>query len=431
MSNLTPQQILAAARALVCKRAPYFQAGILGLVPREMPGYGSFATTKSWVMLWDPAIATKFGVEGTAAVLVHELSHLIRDHFARFSAPGINPNLGNIAGDLAINPSLIEMGFNPPEGSGVWPQMFKLPNGLTAEQYYAELLKMEAEYVYLDSATDEQLRSKAIKVEGCGSCSGRKRADEPEENEGKGKDKETQQSKGKDGAQEEAQGGNEGRTENEIQRIKTAVAKAIQEKGRGSAPSDLERWAAEQLAPPKVRWEEKLARACRSAIAYRPGAGRSTYTKISRRQAGLGFGAGAPVLPSYRATRPRVTFLVDTSGSMSSDDLASALTEAQGILRACGASLDVMVCDADVHGYKEVRSIDQARAMLHGGGGSDFMPAFQQLAEHVPKVEIVVAATDGDISVPKREPPGMQVIWLLIGRHAQLPCSWGTFIKVD
>lgn len=394
-SAMTPYQILAAARAVVCERAPYFRAGVLALVPRETPGFGSFATTKDWIMLWDPAVAVKWGVEGTAAAITHELFHLIRDHFERFSAAGTNEDVANIAGDLAINPSVCEMGFKIPSES-MFPDKFGLADGLTAEQYYAELSKMKIEYRYTLG-------------DGCGSCSGRRIAIEPDEEESN----------------------EEGRSAVDIKRVKIVIAKEIKGKNWGSMPGGLDRWADSMLAPPAIRWEEKLARVCRAATAYRPGSGYSTYSRLSRRQAGIGFGPGRPVLPSYRATRPRVTFLIDTSGSMGNDQLALAMTEAHGVLKACGAVMEVVVCDAAVRGAKTVKSIGEACKMLKGGGGSDFRPAFDKIQNTHPKASIVVAATDGYISVPPTEPPGIKVIWLLVGGGAQKPCSWGTAIQID
>jgi predicted metal-dependent peptidase len=416
-----PYQILAAARLLVYDRAPYFRAGILQLVPRETPGLGTFATTKNWIMLYDPEKAVEYGVEGTAAVIVHELWHLIRDHFDRFSAPLINQDVANIATDLSINPGIRQMGFTLP-ATAIWPIQVKLADNLTAEQYYEKLMKMDIQYTYhLEDGTqcDEkgkplkgkgqgQGEGKEIKISGCGSCSGRPIPHEPED------------------------GDQEGRSANEARRTKIIIAKSIKEhRGRGTMPSELERWAESMLKPPRVRWEEKLARACRAAVAYRPGSGHSTYARVSRRQAGLGFGPGCPVLPSFRATTPRVTLLVDTSGSMSQDDLARVMGEAQGIFKACNASLDVMVCDAAVHGSKKVRSIKEACQMLKGGGGSDFRPAFDLLSTKKPRNDIVVAATDGDITVPRHAPPGINVIWLLVGGYKHKPCNWGTFIEID
>ncbi len=418
--SMTPHQILATARLIAQRRAPYFQAGLMHLVPREAPGIGTFASTRDWILLWDPAAAESWGVEGVAAALVHELWHLIRDHHGRFSSPMIRQDVANIAGDLAINPGVRDMGFSMPPVA-VWPSQFSYYEGLTAEEYYKKLVADGVAYEYVGEggkfdATNivggeaEDGASSAIRVRGCGSCSGRRRRDEPEND-------------------------SEGRSEGEIERAKVTIAKAIQAHSRGSVPGDLRRWAGDILRPPKIDWRKRLARSCRAAVAYRPGSTHSTYARVSRRQAGLGFGAGHPVIASYRATTPRAVFLIDTSGSMNDEALTAAMSEAHGVLRACDAQIDFAVCDAALHGIKQVKSIREATAMLRGGGGSDFRPAFEEILKLSPKRDIIIAATDGDITVPAHAPPGVQVIWLLIKNKYQSithpPCAWGTHIEVD
>lgn len=427
MSLTDPYHVLAAARLIIYEKAPYFKAGILNLVPRARPGLGTFATTKHWIMLWDPAKAVEWGPEKTAAVMVHELWHCIRDHHARFEGPSVEKTIANCAMDLSINPGVKQMGFTLPD-TVVMPDQFKLPDNLTAEQYYEKLMKMDIEYVYHledGSPCDAQgnptegqgnqdgkkgdAHGKKFKVERCGSCAGNPVHNEP-------------------GAEDE-----EGRSENEGRRTKIIIAQAIKDASnqRGNMPGDLSRWAEMTLKPPKVRWEEKLQRACRAAVAYRPGSGFSTYSKVSRRQAGLGFGLGRPVIPSVRGTTPRVTFLIDTSGSMGQNQLEEIMGEAQGIFKVCNAEVDVIVCDAQVHGFKRVKSVREACKMLHGGGGSSFLPAFDEIEKRKPKNDIIIAATDGMIEVPPHEPAGSKVIWLLVGPYKQKPCNWGTFIEID
>jgi hypothetical protein len=345
-----------------------------------------------------------------------------------------------VATDLSINPGVGAMGFRLP-AHGLQPSQFNMADNLTAERYYEELIKRAPKLFYVgegdgdegEGGEGSEADGKSIPVHGCGSCSGRAHKKEPKPGQpskpGSGTPDEGDDEDGKDGQQ--------GRTQGEINRAKAAVAADIQEaqaQGRGRVPADLVKWANGILTPPKVRWQEKLARSCRAAVAYRPGSGHTTYAKISRRQAGIGFGGGCPVLPSYRATKPQVTLLIDTSGSMGQDATACVMSEAQGILAACGSSLDVVVCDAEVHGAKKVRSIQEACAMLRGGGGSDFRPAFDQIDATRPRPHLIVAATDGDITVPAHAPAGIEVIWLIVkGEYygGRRPCAWGTFIEIE
>ena len=105
---------LAAARLMAVEKMKYFRTAILGLVPKETPGLGTFGVTKNGVMLWDPECLDRWSVEETAAVLVHEVSHLLRNHARRCEAMGAEHMPWNAAGDLEINDDLQEIGLPLP-----------------------------------------------------------------------------------------------------------------------------------------------------------------------------------------------------------------------------------------------------------------------------------------------------------------------------
>ena len=107
-----------------------------------------------------------------------------------------------------------------------------------------------------------------------------------------------------------------------------------------------------------------------------------------------------------------------------------ALRETRAILAAAGGPVTFMVCDAAVHDVKQVRTIAEAEALMKGGGGSDFSPAFEQLAAMPRPPSVVIAATDGDISVPT-EPPPFDVIWLLVDSDHVPTNAYGSVVKVD
>ena len=113
---------------------------------------------------------------------------------------------------------------------------------------------------------------------------------------------------------------------------------------RGRAPRGWQRWAEEAFHPPQP-WRELLGAAVRSA-ASGPGAGEDyTYGRPSRRSAGV----PGVVLPSLRRRPPRVSVVIDTSGSVSDAELGSALLEVAAISRAVGGRRDlvsVLPCDA-------------------------------------------------------------------------------------
>lgn len=222
------------------------------------------------------------------------------------------------------------------------------------------------------------------------------------------------------------------RGEAHAERVRKAVAEAIKEasRGYGNVPGALSRWAGDRLAPPTIPWREKLSQAVRQAATYRAGAIVHRYDAPSRRQSALGFGSGCPVIPRLRAPLARVAVVVDTSGSMCDEALSDALGEISGVLQAVQSKITFIAADASVHSFAEVRTLEELKPLLKGGGGTDFCPAFTALEKMQIQPEIVVYVTDGDGRAPTKAPTWCKVIWTLVGRYQRKPAEWGEIVKV-
>jgi predicted metal-dependent peptidase len=218
-----------------------------------------------------------------------------------------------------------------------------------------------------------------------------------------------------------------------MDRLNRQTAEAIREHGaknRGTMPAELSRWADDILKPAKIPWGVKLSRAVRAACGWRAGAVQHRWDGPGRRQAGIGYGPGKPVMPRLRQPTPCVAIAIDTSGSMGERELTTALREANGALKAVGAEVDFVSCDTKVHGLGKIKRIEDAAALCKGGGGTDFRPVFEALEKRRPKPEVVIFATDGYGPAPERQPNGMKTIWLLIG-GTNPPAPWGEAIVVE
>jgi len=392
---------IAISRLIACRRVPYFRSAIMSLRPLEVSGYGTLGVTADAVMLYDPDTIKGWKKEQLAAVLIHESLHLLRDHAGRLN--GRDPEAWNIAADAEINDDLVEMGCDLPEDP-VLPSRLGMPGGLSAEEYYRRLREK-------NKKQEQNPDGKPSKAGGpcrgsCGGCAGN-----PEPKEA------------------EAAGAAEGRTSREMERTRRTVAAAIREvarHGRGSVPAGLARWAGDVMQAPRVPWQQRLARAVRRGIAYRPGAVDMTYGRISRRQAGVGFGPGRPILPALHAPCPRVGVVVDTSGSMGTAEIEACMRELRGVLAAVGADVEYASADAAVQTSGRIRSVGQAK--LAGGGGTDMKPVLKHMEEKRPNLDIVVVATDGHIGDPGPA-PSFRVIWLLINSK-QKPADFGEVVEV-
>jgi predicted metal-dependent peptidase len=416
-------EVLAAGRLIARKKAPYFRAALLGLVPEECPGLGTVGVTADAVLLFDPAFVEAQSPEAVAGLLVHEVMHLVLAHGARINAQGLDKVRANKAADLAINPSIVGMGFDLPEGEyrGMFPKDFGWSDGLTMNEYYDLLTQQEQAEKQQGQGSEKSDGSegqgsgsaKGHAAHGrCGSCAGE--AHEQEKHIAPGT----------------------GRSEQEVARIARTVAESVREhaaKSRGSVPASVARWAEKALEPSKVPWQQKLARLTRMAVAWRAGAVDHRYDAPGRRQAGLGYGVGRPVMPRLRQPVPEALIVVDTSGSMGSKELGEAAREAHAVLRAVGGSCTFATCDARVQGISKARSLDDILGSMTGGGGTDMRPAFEAAAKLRPRPEIVVVLTDGlvDDGVPASEPPWCKTIWVGVGPSKRRPAPWGEYIEVD
>lgn len=397
--------IVAAGRYRALRAAPYYQAKILSMVPRCVPGLGTVACTKNAIFLYDPAFVEDLNVEEMAGLWLHEASHLLLLHNDRICAGGRDPKTGNDAADLAINPGILDMGVKLPEAPnkrGLFPENFQWPRGLTLDEYYERLRQLPQ---------DPKNNGGGGPGHGkCGSCCGNPVEGEPDENDA------------------------DGRSEAEQARTNRETAEAIRDhvkKSRGKVPAWLDRWSDDMLKPAKVPWQKTLARTVRMAVNWTAGAVDHRYDGPSRRQAGLGYGMGKPVLPRLRAPIPNVAVAFDTSGSMGHAELSAGASEVDGILKTVGAKVTFCACDAAVHTLTQIQDVRQVAELLKGGGGTDFRPAFEALEKARPRPDIVIFITDGYGPAPEDPPARMRTIWLLVGSNAPKPAEWGDAIWMD
>ncbi|WP_374772527.1 VWA-like domain-containing protein [Streptomyces sp. NBC_01310] len=368
---------LFAARLHAARVRPYLATALFALHTVESRRVPTMAVDRHWRCYVSPAFVDRTPVEELAGVWVHEVSHLLRDHHGRGdriarksgrTGPGERLRM-NIAADCEINDDVFGDGLTCPEDV-VRPEYLGMPPGLLMEDYLSRfgLGPMTQELVWLD----------------CGSG-----AD--------GLDREWDL--GPDGA--------DGLSEQARDAVRFRVAQGIT--GRpGSAPKAWKRWAEEAFHPPQP-WRALLGAAVRSAASGSGGAHDYSYGRPSRRAAGV---PGA-VLPSLLRRPPRVSVVIDTSGSVSDAELGSALLEVAAICRAVGGRRDlitVVPCDAAariVHPLCSGEGIP-----LLGGGGTDLRTGFAKALRSGPRPDVIVVLTDGQTSWPASRPPCRTVVGL-------------------
>jgi predicted metal-dependent peptidase len=379
----------AAALSLV-RTHPYLGLAVWGMMRIERPGLGTFAVDKRGRLFYDPCIAVAWTVPEVAGALYHEISHLLRAHADRRPAD-VNAERWNLAADLEINDDLAtESGVVLPSGA-VTPEQFHLKAGQLAEAY-VRLLP--------DSIAASNSRVTAGR---CGSCSGGPTTDDPVV----------------------AADAPEGLNEGELVVLRRRVADAIRQRGAwSSTPGHLKRWA-DQLLEPRVDWRREFASLVRRAVGDQAGAIDYSYRRPSRRQAGF----GRVIHPALRQPCVEVAMVIDTSGSMGTDDLSLAMAEVRGVLQATCSSVGVRVLsvDAAVHANQRVARAEQV--VLAGGGGTDMGLGLAAVERLRPRPQVAVVVTDGMTPWPARAPRGVAVV-VALTRPAVTP-TWARSVVLS
>jgi predicted metal-dependent peptidase len=213
--------------------------------------------------------------------------------------------------------------------------------------------------------------------------------------------------------------------------IKRATAAAIREhiRNKGTVPEHWQRWTDSILEPPKVPWQKVLASSLRMAIAYVRGKTDYTYYKQNRRQ------SMRPdvILPGMVQPIPNIAVVLDTSGSISDDDLHNSMSEIAGILRSTAgmAPITVLATDAQVHSITPVMQVHDLKGKILGGGGTDMSVGIERAQKLHPKPHIIIVITDGWTDWPEAPPHGVKVIVCILPGGKDTVPEWASKIIMD
>lgn len=331
-------------------------------------------------------------------VIAHELMHLLMLHHDRRGHR--DPLRWNIATDLIINRTLKNVSDAAGAGAFTMPKNEKGDVGIIADENQAE---MTAEQLYSEIPEPPQwlkdlFSQGAVPVgHGCG----------PEKDGGNGDDADKDEKDG-DGA---------GKTEDQMRREWRECAAQSQMAGRqagtqeGNMLADLL-----DVPPPKVRWSEVLRGALYRAIAE---AGRDdvAWTRRSRRS------TPEIILPGGITYRCKAAVVIDTSGSMSDEDLSRCVAETTAIVNNCRVPVFLVAHD---HAVQEACWIRPgAKSQVHssikkrmkGRGGTNFDEAYERVDEEPGKFNVLVHLTDGEIygEWPDRPATVRRLVVALVG----------------
>jgi predicted metal-dependent peptidase len=377
---------------------PFF-GHLLGGVPRRADGSTPTACVSleggRCVLTVNPVFFLKTlrkGVE-RVAVVKHEALHLLFRHLLRLDLHRHDRLVFNLAADLVVN-QFITSPFRLPEGAivlGTFPDLGLEPDK-TVEWYYDKL--------------------KCLRDEGS-------RTTSPKSKEAFDRIAGTSVWHSDHGRWGHGDAASQAVADTELDRLVVQARDRAGPRGYGPLPNALKELIAAALErrAPKVDWRRALrifsASARRTRIA-------GTYQRMSRRYG---------TLPGIKVQRfQRMAVVLDTSGSISDDDLSEFFAEVHALWRN-GAEVTVLEADAAVQHVW--RYAGRLPGKVGGRGGTSFDPAFQWLqdARRQGVWDGCIYLTDGVAPTPTVRPP-CKLLWVLTrdGKGENLP--WGRVVKL-
>ena len=404
-----------AGRIVAQSRWPYLSTLLFNLKIVESRDIETLAVDDGWRMYYSPEFVMKHSPEALATMVLHEALHCVNQHGARFKALAQSPErhvAWNSAGDVGINHVLDEANmpwgdFEPLRFTQL--SKFDVTPEMATETIYFEIID------YINDHPEEFER-----FGDCGSIIG-----------GQARSYEISRNNSDSPAIKSDQ--------QDV--IRDQVAQEIlnfsRSKGVGSLPGFLLRWA-QDLLEPKVDWRKALAGAIRSSLATVLGRRDYVYTRPSRRQSAMKVaGSNEIILPSMRKpAQPAIAIILDTSGSISGDQINTFVSEIDGIVKANGISQGVTVipCDMEVGEIQKLRSRNAIASLrLHGGGGTDMGVGIAAAGNLRPTPKILIVLTDGYTPWPNSLPKGVEsmIVCLTVMENMDTSPSWAKKVFIE
>ncbi|MGB7592940.1 MAG: VWA-like domain-containing protein [Terriglobia bacterium] len=412
-SHTTTAQKLTRARVQLILSQPFF--GTLSLRLKLIPGDLPTMATDGSRIVYNPAFVDGLKPAELEGTLAHEVLHCALAHQCRRGQR--DPEVWNVAADFAVNPILIGNGFVLPAGALIDPAF----NNLSAEEIYARLLRRRSEE---GGATKPQQRNA-----GGGTDTGPQGTDgivppnpnpdaSPQPGPGHG-GRPTGESVGPrltrpggfgevwDATDEQGQTASPAEKRRQEHEWGIAAEQAVRSaKAWGHEPAGIERPLSESRQS-KQDWRAILRDfvAATTPSDYR-------WTPPNRRYIASGL-----YLPSVeRQGVGEIVIAVDTSGSIGKLELEQFAGEISAISEeAQPEAIHVVYCDAAVHCTQQFGLSEPVRLEPQGGGGTDFCPVFQWVAENKIAPVCLIYLTDLCChSYP--EAPEYPVLWVTDSR---------------
>lgn len=379
-------------------------------------------------LYYHPELVNKTDDDTIGKVLEHEGMHILNKHIPRSirmtedeineGKKGYKRLIWNFATDCSINetinmPKKIKIGDM--ELVLCHPEKYNLPPKHASEWYYSKLLEqIKYEEVHVCSCGGKGKDDKegdgqqgSGKGQMCDKCGGLKADD--------GLDCHDKWGKGLEGVSDK----------NTLARkmenyTKDVISDSVKNfnRSRGNMPGYLEELIKDALKPPQAPYYQiirKLVKGTRLSKFKR------ALTKINRKRTyvfEIGSGHNPKISPFPGRTRDfsfHVCVMIDTSGSMSKDDVLEALGSCKDIMeKDKHCMVTVIECDTNVKKEYEIKRLRDIQMNVKGRGGTILLPGLLRAKEI--QSDVTLCFTDGfceNFNEVKRSLLPKKLIWVV------------------
>ncbi len=405
---------LSAARTRLILERPFLGALVLRLPLTAAGDWCKTTATDARSIYYNADYIAELSPKQVQFMLAHDALHCALSHFARRQHR--NKHRWDVATDFAINAMLIGEGMQAPPDA-LYLEHFA---GMTAEEIYPMLNEDEDrepvdQHLYDDYDEDsedsdsEQGDSDQNESGGEGASSSSQGGAEPLPDGGGDSSKAERPPPLSESEQQDLQ------TQWQ-QHLAGAAQSAMQAGKLDGAMARL----VDHFLQPQLPWRMLLAR-------YMTASARDdySYTRPSTRR---GYGA---IFPALRSGEVNVVAVVDTSGSISAEEIQEFVSEVDGLKGQMRAAVTLMACDMEIVGtpqrFEPWEELVIDTSAIQGGRGTSFVPVFEWLQQQDRQPDLVIYFTDAEGAFPDMEPM-MPVVWLVKGKQ---PVPWGQRIQLN
>lgn len=403
------ENLLTAARAILLGKYPFYGRISWNMAFIPKPGHGTTSVDVKGRMYYDPRWVNGFDMNDAVFELAHETMHLVQRMWAR-APDNCRADVWNLAADFMADTTLVDSGLTQSKISAlnVTPQIQAKTRELgTVERVYMWLLKEMAKHSDCAACKEEsqqvlsysnaidkdnsQENAKINQQNNTGIPSKNEEGNEDDDGEG-GNGEQHNHSSGRTSSTgsgtphtcmnvRQCCAGmsadfdkNKADPLNEQKWKEIAVAAADHARGRGNMPGPLGE-VIDALTKSTVRWQDYLRHNAARVFGQR----RYSFQKLPRRAAGMG--KLSVRLPRSIPDGSTAIVAVDTSGSMSNDEVRQCLTESAEILKQTGADkIFVILHDTRVY-YADFVGPNSFTKLKMSRGGTSHEEVFKLIEE--------------------------------------------------